>query len=146
QSPIANSPMVVKTADPYSTLVLSPYDDPYIPDSSYPDLPEYPEGQEREVTVLKTGGPGYNWQITDFEKPKKEDLVIYEVLVRDFDSDRNYQDLIDRMDYFKNLRVNAIELMPVMEFEGNESWGYNQAFHMANDKVYGTSDKLKEFI
>jgi 1,4-alpha-glucan branching enzyme len=36
--------------------------------------------------------------------------------------------------------------MPVMEFEGNESWGYNTSFHMALDKFYGTSDKLKEFI
>jgi 1,4-alpha-glucan branching enzyme len=33
------------------------------------------------------------------------------------------QDLINKIDYFKNLKINAIELMPVMEFEGNESWG-----------------------
>lgn len=146
ETPAANSPALVKTADPYSTLVLSPFDDPYIPASKYPDMPVYPAGQEREVTVLKTGQGGYNWQVTDFEKPKKEDLIIYEVLVRDFDVDRSYQDLIDRIDYFKNLRVNAIELMPVMEFEGNESWGYNTAFHMATDKFYGPADKLKEFI
>ncbi len=146
ETPAANSPALVKTADPYSTLVLSPFDDPYIPASKSPDMPVYPAGQEREVTVLKTGQGGYNWQVTDFEKPKKEDLIIYEVLVRDFDADRSYQDLIDRIDYFKNLRVNAIELMPVMEFEGNESWGYNTAFHMATDKFYGPADKLKEFI
>ena len=36
--------------------------------------------------------------------------------------------------------------MPVMEFEGNESWGYNTAFHMAVDKFYGPENKLKEFI
>ena len=36
--------------------------------------------------------------------------------------------------------------MPVMEFEGNESWGYNTSFHMALDKFYGSEDKLKEFI
>ncbi len=36
--------------------------------------------------------------------------------------------------------------MPIMEFEGNESWGYNTAFHMAVDKFYGPEDKLKEFI
>ncbi len=36
--------------------------------------------------------------------------------------------------------------MPVMEFEGNESWGYNTAHHMALDKFYGTANKLKEFI
>ena len=144
--PIADSPKVVKTADPFSTLVLSPFDDPWIPVTSYPNLPTYPEGQEREVTVLQTAQPDYNWQVTDFQKPKKEDLVIYEVLIRDFDADRNYQDLIDKIDYFKNLNINAIELMPIMEYEGNEGWGYNPAFHMALDKFYGTSDKLKEFI
>ena len=146
QSPIANSPSLVKTADPYSTLVLSPFDDPWIPASSYPNLPTYPSGQEREVTVLKTGQTSYNWQVSNFTKPNKDNLVVYEVLIRDFDANRNFQDLINRIDYFKNLKVNAIQLMPVMEFEGNESWGYNTSFHMALDKFYGTGDKLKEFI
>lgn len=141
-----DSPELVKTADPYSTLVLSPFDDPWIPASTYPSIPTYPNGQEREVTVLKTGQTLYNWQVTNFNKPKKEDLIIYEVLVRDFDADRNFQDLIDRIDYFKNLNINAIQLMPVMEFEGNESWGYNTSFHMALDKFYGTKDKFKELI
>ena len=145
-TPLANSPSLVKTADPYSTLVLSPYDDPTIPASSYPNLPAYPAGQQFEVTVLKTGQTPYNWQVTNFTKPEKEKLVVYEVLVRDFDAARNYQSLIDKIDYFKNLKINAIELMPVMEFEGNESWGYNTSFHMALDKFYGTSDKLKELI
>ena len=36
--------------------------------------------------------------------------------------------------------------MPVMEFEGNESWGYNTSFHMALDKFYGTEEKFKEFV
>ncbi|MDW5288003.1 alpha-amylase family glycosyl hydrolase [Formosa sp. PL04] len=146
ETPIANSPVMVKTADPFSTLVLSPFDDSGISSETYPNLPAYPTGQEREVTVLETGKSDYNWNVTNFEKPKKEDLVIYEVLIRDFDEDRNIQDLIDRIDYFKNLNINAIELMPIMEFEGNESWGYNTAFHMALDKFYGTEDKMKEFI
>ncbi|RZJ56273.1 MAG: T9SS type A sorting domain-containing protein [Flavobacterium sp.] len=145
-TPLTNSPSMVKTADPYSTLVLSPYDDPFIPAASYPNLPAYPAGQNFEVTVLKTGQAAYNWQVTNFTKPEKEKLVVYEVLVRDFDAARNYQSLIDKIDYFKNLKINAIELMPVMEFEGNESWGYNTSFHMALDKFYGTSDKLKELI
>ena len=106
-TPVANSPKIVKTADPYSTLVLSPFDDPGIPASTYPDMPQYPAGQEREVTVLKTGQAAYDWQVTDFVKPKKEDLVIYELLVRDFDSNRNYQDVIDRIDYITDLGINA---------------------------------------
>ena len=146
-TPIANSPALVKTADPYSTLVLSS-EDKGIPSSTYPNMPLYPVGQDKEVTVLQTGQTPYAWSTatTNFVKPGKDKLVVYEVLVRDFDANRNYQDLIDRIDYFKNLKINAIELMPVMEFEGNESWGYNTTFHMALDKFYGTSTKLKELI
>lgn len=146
ETPIANSPTLVKVADPYSTLVLSPYDDPYIPASTYPNLPTYPAGQDREVTVLQTGQTPYNWQVTNFVKPAKEDLIVYKLLIRDFDADRNFQDVIDKIDYFKNLNINAIELMPVMEFEGNESWGYNTSFHMALDKFYGTEAKFKELV
>ncbi|PIF69397.1 alpha-amylase family glycosyl hydrolase [Flavobacterium sp. 2] len=146
KTPLANSPSMVKTADPYSTLVLSPYDDSSIPAASYPNMPVYPTGQSFEVTVLKTGKTPYNWQVTNFTKPEKDKLVVYEVLVRDFDAARSYQSLIDKIDYFKTLKINAIELMPIMEFEGNESWGYNTSFHMALDKFYGTSDKLKELI
>ena len=147
-TPIAGTHSLVKTADPYSTLVLSPDDDPFIPATSYPNLPLYPAGQQREVTVLQTGKTPYAWSsaTTNFVKPAKENLVVYELLVRDFDASRSYQDLINKIDYFKNLKINAIELMPVMEYEGNESWGYNASFHMALDKFYGTSDKLKEFI
>ncbi|WNM19961.1 alpha-amylase family glycosyl hydrolase [Flavobacterium capsici] len=147
-TPTTNSPAVVKTADPYSTLVLSPFDDSGISSNTYPNLPAYPSGQQREVTLLKTGQTPYNWSsaTTNFVKPNKDNLVVYEVLIRDFDSNRNFQDLINKIDYFKNLNINAIELMPVMEFEGNESWGYNTAFHTALDKFYGTEDKFREFI
>lgn len=148
QTPVANSPVLVKAADMYSTLVLSPFDDQWIPNSSYPNMPAYPQGQEREVTVLQTAQQPYPWsQATlNFQKPSKDNLVVYEVLVRDFDANRTYQDLIDRMSYFTNLKINAIQLMPVMEYEGNESWGYNTAFHMALDKFYGPSSKFKELI
>ncbi|MCF8273660.1 MAG: T9SS type A sorting domain-containing protein [Flavobacteriaceae bacterium] len=145
--PTTNSQDLVQTADPYSTLVLSYYDDPWIPTSTYPNLPAYPNtGNQFEVSILQTNQTPYNWQVTNFNKPKKEDLVVYEVLLRDFDADRNFQDIIDRISYFKNLNINAIELMPVMEFEGNESWGYNTVFHRALDKYYGTEEKLKELV
>lgn len=142
------SPKLVKTGDPYSTLVLSPFDDPWIPATSYPNIPTYPSGQEREVTVLQTGQTPYAWSsaTTGFVKPSKDNLVVYEALVRDFNSNRTYQDLIDKIDYLKNLKINAIELMPVMEYEGDEGWGYNPCFHLALDKFYGPATKLKEFI
>jgi 1,4-alpha-glucan branching enzyme len=146
QTPIANSPSLVKAADPCSTMVLSPYDDQWIPNTTFPSLPAYPAGQDREVTWFKTGTTPYNWQVTNFTKPNKDKLVIYELLIRDFDANRNYQDVINRIQYFKDLGINAIQLMPIMEFEGNESWGYNTAFHMALDKFYGTPEKFKELV
>jgi len=141
----AGSPAIVKTADPFSTLVLSPFDDPEIVTLGvFPGLPVYSTiapGQEREVSLFQTGANNffsYNWSsaTTNFVKPKKKDLVFYEVLVRDFDTNRTFQDLINKIDYFKNLKINAIKIMPVMEFEGNMSWGYNTVFHMALDKRY----------
>ena len=146
QTPFTNSPVLVKTADPFSTMVLSPYDDQYIDAATYPNLPAYPAGQSFEVSVLQTAQPAYNWQVTDFEKPEKEDLIIYELLIRDFNQQKTWSSLIDQFDYFRNLRVNAIEIMPVMEFEGNISWGYNTAYHMSLDKAYGTQESMKQFI
>ncbi|MXN91221.1 T9SS type A sorting domain-containing protein [Flavobacterium sp. Sd200] len=146
QTPVATSQAMVKTADPFSTLVLSPFDDPYLTAAEYPNLPPYPAGQNFEVSVLQTGQTPYNWQVTDFVRPAKEDLIIYETLIRDFDSNKTWDGLAARIDYFKGLNVNAIQLMPVMEFEGNISWGYNTAYHMALDKAYGTADSMKAFI
>ncbi|MBV5350265.1 hypothetical protein JZU71_03765, partial [bacterium] len=53
---------------------------------------------------------------------------------------------IDKLDYLKNMGVNAVELMPVMEFDGNESWGYAPNFFMATDKYYGTKEAYKQLI
>lgn len=136
----------VTTADPFSPLVLSPYDDPYITASTYPNLPAYPSGQSFEVSVLETNQAAYNWQTTNFTRPEKEDLVIFELLVRDFNSEKTWSSLSSQIDYFTALNINAIEIMPVMEFEGNISWGYNTAYHMALDKAYGTEESMKDFI
>jgi hypothetical protein len=149
-TPTLNSPKLVKTGDPYSTLVLSSFDDPWIPAVSYPNMPAFPtaSGQDREVTVLQTGQTPYNWSAatTNFVKPNKDKLVVYELLLRDFDANRNFQTVIDRIDYLKNLKVNAVEIMPVMEYEGDEGWGYNPCYHLALDKYYGTAAKFKELI
>ncbi len=138
----------IKVSDPYSPLVLSPYDDQWINQNAtvYPNLPPYPAGQSFEVSVIQTAKPAYPWVVTNFTKPAKENLIVYELLVRDFTAQQTWQSLIDKMSYLKSLNINAIELMPVMEFDGNNSWGYNTAFHYALDKAYGTPEKFKEFI
>ncbi|HCN48896.1 MAG TPA: alpha-amylase [Chryseobacterium sp.] len=135
-----------KVADPYSPQILSSYDDQWISSSTYPNLPAFPSGQAFEVSTLKTGQTPYNWQVTNFQRPAKEDLIIYELLLRDFTQEKNWQSLINKISYLKNLKINAIELLPIMEFDGNLSWGYNTSFHYALDKAYGTPEKFKEFV
>jgi glycosidase len=137
----------IKIADPYTEKVLDPNDDQFINTTTYPNLKPYPVGLTTGiVSVLQTNAPQYNWQVNNFVKPDKKNLIIYELLIRDFTAQHSYQSLIDSMKYFRNLGINAIELMPVQEFDGNESWGYNPAFYFAPDKYYGTKNKLKEFI
>ncbi|WP_137904811.1 alpha-amylase family glycosyl hydrolase [Chryseobacterium sp. 2VB] len=135
-----------KVADPYSPQILSSYDDPWISASTYPNLPVFPAGQGFEVSTFKTGQTAYNWQVTNFQRPAKQDLIVYELLLRDFTQEKNWQSLINKISYLKNLKINAIELLPIMEFDGNLSWGYNTSFHYALDKAYGTPEKFKEFV
>ncbi|MCX7636718.1 MAG: alpha-amylase family glycosyl hydrolase [Cyclobacteriaceae bacterium] len=140
-------------ADPYADKILDP-DDQYIPATTYPGLKPYPTKARsafwyfNRVSVFQTAQTPYVWQSTGYQRPDKKKLVVYELLIRDFfdSGNRNYQNLIDTLSYFKRLGINAIELMPVMEFNGNEGWGYNPTFMFAPDKYYGTKNKLKEFI
>lgn len=141
-------------ADPHCEKILDPWNDRYINDSphvnTYPNLKPYPvqasAGINGFVSVLQICEPQYNWQSTNFVKPDKKNLIIYELLVRDFSKETNYQTIIDSVNYFKRLGVNAIEFMPLQEFNGNNSWGYNPTFYYAPDKAYGTKNKLKELI
>ena len=137
----------LKLADPLSPLVLDKNNDAAIGALTNPNPHPYPTGLTTGfLTVMHPGAPAYNWQNTNFTAPANKDLVIYEILVRDFVQKRNYQTLIDTLDYLEKLGINAIELMPPGEFENNESWGYNPSFHMALDKYYGTPQKFKEFV
>lgn len=138
---------VMRLADPYAELVLDPWNDPYIPASTFPNMPAYPlDKTSGIVSLLRTAAPAYPWKIQNFQAPDQEALVVYELLIRDFIAAHDYQTLIDTLGYIERLGVNAIELMPVNEFEGNESWGYNPSFHMALDKYYGPPEKFKAFV
>ena len=138
----------ILVADPYTEKIISRFDDVQIRNENrYPNLDPYPiDDTNFEVSVLQPSKPIYEWKETSFQKPKKEDLVIYELLVRDFTDERTFQAVIDKLDYLDSLGINALELMPIMEFEGNLSWGYNPAFMMAVDKYYGTDHELKKLI
>ena len=135
-----------RVADPYARKVLDPSNDHYIPASTYPENLTYPEGAIGIVSVFRIQQETFNWQVPDFKKPSLDNLVIYELLLRDFTVSGDLNGAMAKLDYLESLGVNAIELMPVQEFDGNDSWGYNPAFFFAMDKAYGTDRMYKEFI
>jgi len=137
----------IKVADPYAHKILDPANDPGIPASVYPSLKAYPTGSTTGiVSVIQANPATYTWKIPSFTRPEPKNLIVYELLVRDFVATHSYQTLTDTLSYLANLGVNAIELMPVNEFEGNDSWGYNSNFMFALDKYYGTPNAYKAFI
>jgi 1,4-alpha-glucan branching enzyme len=137
----------LKIADPYAEKVLDPNNDPFIAATTYPNLKAYPTGKTTGiVSVLQTAAPVYTWTNNTFNRPDKRGLVIYELLLRDFVAAHDWKTLRDTLSYLKRLGINAIELMPFNEFEGNISWGYNPNYYFAPDKYYGTKNSLKEFI
>lgn len=137
----------LKIAEPYAEKILDPYNDGSIPSSTYPNLKAYPTGLTTGVvSILQTGQASYNWQVNNFTRPDKKNLIIYELLLRDFVGNHDWNTLRDTLNYLKNLGVNAVEIMPFNEFEGNLSWGYNPDFYFAPDKYYGPAATLKNFI
>lgn len=145
----------ISVGDPYARLVLDPANDKYIPEAVFPGLPVYPIEKVQDVclAVYKSDINAYDWKVTDFKGPEKENLIIYELLLRDFTGtegkalgDGTVRGAIEKIPYLKSLGINAVELLPITEFNGNISWGYNPNFYFAPDKAYGTPDDYKEFI
>jgi 1,4-alpha-glucan branching enzyme len=137
----------LRIADPYSEKISDPANDQYIPANIYPNLISYPTGKTTDIaSVFQTGQIPYAWQATAFTPPAKEKLIVYELLIRDFTANHDIKTVSDTLSYLKRLGINAIEVMPFNEFEGNDSWGYNPSFYFAPDKAYGTKNDYKKFI
>jgi len=139
----------LKVSDAYTELVLDPWNDKWINqyNNIFPNLKPYPTGKtDGIVATLQTAKTVYNWEITNFTPPALENMVIYELLLRDFTPEKSLESAMNKLDYLKNLGITAVELMPIQEFDGNNSWGYNPNHYFAPDKAYGTPEMYKKFI
>ncbi|MER7767002.1 alpha-amylase family glycosyl hydrolase [Kitasatospora sp. NPDC096140] len=92
----------------------------------------------------------FDWGEQEWQTPALDDLVIYELHVGTFSGadgpPGRLSGLTERLDVLAGLGVTAIELMPVTEYAGERSWGYNpvSAFAVAGD--YGTPDELRTLV
>ncbi len=147
------SNVTVTTFDPYTEIVYDTANDGYI--RNYPGLSE--EFGDKHygrasgfISAFRINREQYDWAVEDYDIEDKNDLVIYEMLVRDF-TDNAYGEgsisaAMSKLDYLKALGINAVELMPIQEFDGNDSWGYGPHAYFALDKVYGRRNDYKAFI
>lgn len=144
-----------KVGDPYARLVLDPWNDKYISSAVYPDMPEYPSAvvESVPVAVYNSNQSTYQWRVKNFKGVPQSDLIIYELLIRDFtgtegkaNGEGTIAGVMSKLDYLQALGVNAIEFLPIMEFNGNNSWGYNTNFYFAPDKAYGTPDDYRKLF
>ncbi len=109
----------------------------------------------REVTSSVGNGvvhdPHFDWEGDDFHLAAWNELVIYELHVGTF-SDRDDVDpgqfaaVTSRLDHLSRLGINAIQIMPVGQFAGDRSWGYNPSHSFAVDSGYGGPAAFKLFI
>ena len=137
----------IKIGDPYATKILDPWNDKWISASVYPNLKAYPSEYTSDiVSVFEINPVEYQWTATNYDRPAENSLAIYELLIRDFTTEGSIDAVTAKLDYLETLGVNAIELMPIQEFDGNDSWGYNPCFYFATDKAYGTDEAYKRFI
>lgn len=95
----------------------------------------------------------YVWMHDDKPLPPDHELVIYEMHVGDFSGGEddpyprgNYKHVTEKLDYLCELGINAIELMPIKEYPGDYSWGYNPRYFFATESSYGSTEGLKHLI
>ncbi|MEL7498369.1 MAG: alpha-amylase family glycosyl hydrolase [Planctomycetota bacterium] len=93
----------------------------------------------------------YTWNDSGFTMPNWNELVIYEMHVGTLNDSPggtpgNFNSAIARLDHVRDLGINAVCVMPVHEFPGDFSWGYNPSYPFTVESVYGGPDEFKRFV
>jgi 1,4-alpha-glucan branching enzyme len=93
----------------------------------------------------------FDWGDEPFHMATGNELVIYEMHVGTFNVKEEGQpgtldSAIEKLPYLQQLGINAVEVMPIAEFAGDFSWGYNPAHPFAVGSIYGGPDALKRFV
>ncbi|MGB6016199.1 MAG: alpha-amylase family glycosyl hydrolase, partial [Nodosilinea sp.] len=114
------------------------------------------EIDQNTIIYIKDGEPivdDYVWQHDDQGLPQNEELVIYEISVGDFSGGENdpyprgeLKHITEKLDYLSELGINAIELMPIQEFPGDQGWGYNTHHYFSVESAYGSSKDFKQLV
>jgi 1,4-alpha-glucan branching enzyme len=95
--------------------------------------------------------PNFDWTGDNFTMPAWNELVIYEMQVATFNDPSTtgpgtFNEIISKLPYLNDLGINAIEIMPVAEYPGDSSWGYNPSQPFAVENELGGPQGLYQFV
>lgn len=88
----------------------------------------------------------FAWSDAGWRGVEPRDLVVYELHVGTFSRQGTFAGVAEQLPYLRDLGVTAIELMPVAEFAGARSWGYDGVSLFAPSRNYGTPDDLRRLV
>lgn len=93
----------------------------------------------------------FDWGDDNFQIAAGNELVIYEMHIGTFNVKKEglpgtFESAMEKLPYLQKLGINAVEVMPVAEFPGDFSWGYNPSHPFAVASIYGGPDGLKQFV
>lgn len=94
-------------------------------------------------TVDSTAQP-FPWNDAGFEVPEVDRMVVYELNVREFNTD--FSGVIQQLNYLWDMGVNVIELMPVTNVKENVEWGYTPLNYFSPDERLGGPAGMKELV
>jgi maltooligosyltrehalose trehalohydrolase len=114
--------------------------------NAFPDVASrfQPQGVHGPSQVVD--GRSFRWTDLKWKAPPLRELVIYELHVGTFTPEGTFEAIIPRLDHFKKVGVNAIELMPVADFAGGRNWGYDCVSLYAPSRAYGEPDELRSLV
>ncbi|MBU4305658.1 MAG: malto-oligosyltrehalose trehalohydrolase [Candidatus Omnitrophica bacterium] len=103
-----------------------------------------PEGVHKPSGVIDHAS--FQWKDRDWQGIPLEAMIMYELHVGTFSQEGTFEGIIQKLDYFKKLGVNAIEIMPVAQYPGDRNWGYDGVHSFAVQNSYGGPEGLKRLI
>jgi 1,4-alpha-glucan branching enzyme len=112
----------------------------------YSQQVELSNGGPEVCSVVEFGFEGYSWQHDDWQCPALKDLILYEINIGDFTPEGNFQGVLSKLPYLRDIGINAIELMPVYECAPDDYWGYKPMFFLAPRRRFGSPEDLKILI
>ncbi|MBX5156856.1 malto-oligosyltrehalose trehalohydrolase [Rhizobium sp. NZLR1] len=88
----------------------------------------------------------YRWKTSDWPGRPWEEMVIYEMHIGCFTPEGSFRAAIERLDHLRELGITALQIMPLSEFPGRYSWGYDGVLPYAPDSSYGRPEDFMALV